>query len=775
MNIPSEIITKLKDEKCVAFIGAGLSIGAGLPDWKRLIEQMISWCEEYQIVLPNKNELNQLLSEKDFTTLADTLIECMGKSRYQQFLKEVFRKGKLKPTETHKLLPNIPFSAILTTNYDKLIEGAYTATNEGEIPANFTHLDTSEISNALQSGNFHIIKTHGDIDRVDSIVLGRKEYRELLHNNNAYKIYLQQMIISKTILFLGFSLTDPDLFCILDELRVIFKDNTSTHYALMDETNLSEIKIKQFRTDYNIIIIPYKPSSNLHAEVPEFLKELIKLTPKKFLTNLDKAKQDLENIDSHYEVIASTNGNFVFKEKYPGASEEKPLKFRFTLIADTKTEEGKETLDDWKNFVEKGEKIIIKSQQIESVEFPFIFEKVYGDIIKNPVSQEITIGPSHHENIFRFRLVVIPNGGGEPAAIEGIELKIIQVGTKQLTLSNEHQKYFCNYKITRSLEPDEDGKCEANVLLSFSFNDSELSLFQLVCAEKVIAALAKGGIFRHEHIDGKVYEYPILTQPSMKSIDPYTLRVLEDLLLIEQKTGISFDLPERFSEEEMINILNVAYSIKTGRGTGSVNAVLDVNRKAVESMIKPNSYFSTSNYTEYYFTVLNKTFSVGFVWAVCDKLFISETDKINLTNQLKANLEKQIFTINIETNDEFPSSAYFIEYLPPDEFEKLHENLAFREKSLDSLLALLFHISSENRKVDFTKLIKVFELATKQISNSGKPFNMLKRCTVEEFIKTINPFLNYYKELPLKKFLLELSRMKILPENQIDFVLKELS
>ena len=282
LTVPNEIIEKLNEERCVAFIGSGLSIGAGLPDFPSLMKKMIAWCENKNIKLPSKKDLNTSIREKNFPELAETLIEYMGTSRYQEFLTETFRQADLKPTETHKLLPQIPFSAILTTNYDKLIEGAYTASDEGRTPPTFTHLDKPELSKALQDNRFYILKTHGDIDRVDSIILGKKQYRELLHNNNAYKIFLQHLLSSKTILFLGFSLTDQDLFSILDELRSAFRDNTSPHYALMDAKGLTNLKIERFRTDYNINIIPYKPSSPSHPEVPEFLREVIKNTPKKF-------------------------------------------------------------------------------------------------------------------------------------------------------------------------------------------------------------------------------------------------------------------------------------------------------------------------------------------------------------------------------------------------------------------------------------------------------------------------------------------------------------
>jgi hypothetical protein len=107
-------------------------------------------------------------------------------------------------------------------------------------------------------------------------VLGTTDYRELIHNNRAYRQYLSNLFSSNTVLFIGFGLTDPDLNLLLDELRSIFQGYNTTHYALMNTTDVKPIKQKRFEKDYNIKILPYTPSTAHHPEVEEFLKELAK-------------------------------------------------------------------------------------------------------------------------------------------------------------------------------------------------------------------------------------------------------------------------------------------------------------------------------------------------------------------------------------------------------------------------------------------------------------------------------------------------------------------
>ncbi|NIM11911.1 MAG: NACHT domain-containing protein [Candidatus Aminicenantes bacterium] len=272
MQIPKDLIEQIAKGRAVAFIGAGLSQGAGLPGWPQLLKQMMDWGEQNRIAMDDRKELEEYIESGELLMAAEELRERLGKSAFHQFMMEVFLESKPEPTAAHQLLPKIPFSAVLTTNYDKLLEAVYV---DPSIPS-FTHLDHAELSKALWSGEFYLLKLHGTIDRIESVVLGTTDYREVMHNNRAYRQCLSTLFSSKTVLFIGFGLTDRDLNLLLDELRSIFHDYTGTHYALMNTADVKPIKQKRFEKDYNIKILPYTPSAPHHPEVEVFLKELAK-------------------------------------------------------------------------------------------------------------------------------------------------------------------------------------------------------------------------------------------------------------------------------------------------------------------------------------------------------------------------------------------------------------------------------------------------------------------------------------------------------------------
>lgn len=281
IHVPDDLVTEIKGSelsKCIVFVGAGLSQGAGLPGWRELLHMMICWAEDHGVDIPDRAKLECHIDEGKLLMVAEEMRRRLRKDDFRRFMVEKFRKPISELTEAHKLIPKIPFAAALTTNYDKLLESAYTLVHRGVAPHVFTHSDRSEVSAAACSEEFYVFKVHGTIDRIDTIILGSTDFDKLMDSESPYQYLLTLIFSTKTILFLGFRLEDPDLRQLLDRLRRVFKDYTRKHYALMNTEDLSSIEQNNFERLYNIEIIPYVPSASDHPEVRDFLEELARKT-----------------------------------------------------------------------------------------------------------------------------------------------------------------------------------------------------------------------------------------------------------------------------------------------------------------------------------------------------------------------------------------------------------------------------------------------------------------------------------------------------------------
>ena len=273
IKIPSQLIEDIHRENTVLFVGAGLSMQAGFPPWDELVFHMIECVDNNGLInsKDERKELEQLVKKDELLLVASELRERMTPREYLTFMKNEFRDESKKPSPVHRLLPEIGFQAVLTSNYDVLLESAYTLPGKNR-PRTYTQEDAAELATLNSEEKFYILKVHGDIDRIDTVVLGRREYRKIMFENNAYRNFLKTLLQSRTVLFVGYGLKDPDLEIILDELASAFKGYGNSHYILMGDS-MGDIEKKRWRRDFNINTISYK-SSKGHPEVLLFFERL---------------------------------------------------------------------------------------------------------------------------------------------------------------------------------------------------------------------------------------------------------------------------------------------------------------------------------------------------------------------------------------------------------------------------------------------------------------------------------------------------------------------
>lgn len=272
VNIPNELIEKMCNNDVALFIGAGLSMQAGFPSWNSLLEQMIIWSEKNDNRI-DKDDLLRLLEKGEYLLVAEEIREQLSNTLFETFMRQIFQDSSKKITDVHRILTKLPVNYILTTNYDILLEDAYL--NYSKLPvAKYTQEDIVNIANFKTNSNSRsIVKLHGDIERIETLILGKKGYREQIYNNKVIKYFLNAIFMVKTLLFVGASLRDPDILLILEELQVYLKGYGNIHYALMNSKEIGNIEKKSLLENYNIQVITYDATKG-HPEIYEILQSI---------------------------------------------------------------------------------------------------------------------------------------------------------------------------------------------------------------------------------------------------------------------------------------------------------------------------------------------------------------------------------------------------------------------------------------------------------------------------------------------------------------------
>lgn len=250
-----------------AFVGSGLSAWAKLPTWRSLLNFMVEKLDEEEPGKHDIEEISRLLEKGKLLEIADYCKEAFSPGFYNQMLSDKMRGDTVDIPEPHELIVQMPFSAIITTNYDKILERAYERFAKIS-PKTPTHMDTDSLGTLLFLNNFFILKAHGDIDRPDSLILTTRDYSRIIHSNPAFNALFSAILLTKAILFIGYSISDPDFRLLLDRQLTTFKGNVPDRYALMAETG--EIEQEVLRRTAGIKVLPYKG----HKDIKTFLETL---------------------------------------------------------------------------------------------------------------------------------------------------------------------------------------------------------------------------------------------------------------------------------------------------------------------------------------------------------------------------------------------------------------------------------------------------------------------------------------------------------------------
>jgi NAD-dependent protein deacetylase, SIR2 family len=218
-------ISKLKNEiidgKVILFVGAGVSKTLGLPTWGELIDYMAEDLDYDKRIF---NSYGDALTLAEYYMLRRNGLGNLGEWMITNWNIE---DKIIKDSIIHSSIVSMNFPIIYTTNYDKCLEKAFEL-NKKDFKLVINVDDIIDKDNN-DSGKTQIVKFHGDMSSKESIVLTESNYFERLDFESHLDIKLRADMLSKSILFLGYSLSDINMRLLIYKLDKIWeKSNNSS-------------------------------------------------------------------------------------------------------------------------------------------------------------------------------------------------------------------------------------------------------------------------------------------------------------------------------------------------------------------------------------------------------------------------------------------------------------------------------------------------------------------------------------------------------------------
>lgn len=215
MDIPPFLETQIREGKVVLALGSGASYDAKDKNGKRPpmgngLRDLL--CDKFlggnykDLSLAHVSEL--AISESDLVTVQD----------YIGSIYEIF-----SPTEAHKLLSTFSWWGLATTNYDRLIENAYSAETSTAQTVKALIDNTDRFDNVMRDPkNVPLLKLHGCVTRTNNsaspLILTIDQYVQYKDGRSRVFECLRDWGYEHPIVFIGQSLQDPDLREILLDL-----------------------------------------------------------------------------------------------------------------------------------------------------------------------------------------------------------------------------------------------------------------------------------------------------------------------------------------------------------------------------------------------------------------------------------------------------------------------------------------------------------------------------------------------------------------------------
>lgn len=207
-----ELVDAVRAKSALLFVGAGVSMNLGTPSWKQLSGHMARRLGV---------DPDEFAALGDDRTLAEFYaLETGSIGPLRSWMDVEWHRDaadKVRGSDIHRLIVELGFPLIYTTNYDRYLELAHQAHG---VP--FTKIaNLGELASATP-GVTQIVKFHGDFEDDGSIVLAESSHFDRLSLEGPLDLKLRSDLLGRVALFIGYSVSDVGIRYLIYRLHKLW-------------------------------------------------------------------------------------------------------------------------------------------------------------------------------------------------------------------------------------------------------------------------------------------------------------------------------------------------------------------------------------------------------------------------------------------------------------------------------------------------------------------------------------------------------------------------
>lgn len=251
------IVEASQTESLTFFVGAGVSKLSNAPKWSELIDA-------FSDSLGRDKKSNY--SNEEYLSIPQMYYYSIGQDEgtYYDFINNCFGSEKLIPNAIHKMLFDLNPHALITTNFDDLLETAASDKCQGfEVVA-----CDDEISQI--NGNRFILKLHGDLNH-RNIVLKEEDYLNYSENFKLVETLLKSIFATNTVVFIGYGLNDYNIKLILNWTKTLLKEKFNKPiFIYTDDAELSKDELR-YHESKGLCVVDYRHCADNDSKSMDFI------------------------------------------------------------------------------------------------------------------------------------------------------------------------------------------------------------------------------------------------------------------------------------------------------------------------------------------------------------------------------------------------------------------------------------------------------------------------------------------------------------------------
>lgn len=259
MNIPGLLKSNVQEGKAILMLGAGASATA---------------TNDKREKAPCSKELSKLLSEQfldgnfadyPLSQVAELAMSESDLVTVQEYIRSVFEQ--FEPTVGHNLLCKFNWNGLATTNYDRLVEKAYSKT-EDALQTIVPFIDNSDrVEDRLRDPRaLQYLKLHGCITRTNDkrapLILSTDQLLQYREGRSRIFNIFQEWCYEHIVVFVGYKIQDQSLRAVLSEVEREIQSRPKYYIVVPDAPD----PIRRFWEKKNIDL--------LEGEFEQFMTEL---------------------------------------------------------------------------------------------------------------------------------------------------------------------------------------------------------------------------------------------------------------------------------------------------------------------------------------------------------------------------------------------------------------------------------------------------------------------------------------------------------------------